>query len=102
MSGGLHTLGPWSVCNGMTDLDWPGIEGRGCSIVIFGNNNDDGGVRGATRKEAAANARLIAASPDLLVALEDLCAAYAACNGKDHPAYKQARAAIAKAEGGAS
>jgi hypothetical protein len=102
MTGGKRTPGPWSVLSGLTDLDWPGIEGDSCSIVIIGDEGSDCGVQGATLEEAAANARLIAAAPDLLAALKALCAAYEACNGEDHPAYALARAAILKAEGAAA
>jgi len=45
-----------------------------------------------------ANARLIAAAPDLLDALQDALCALECC-GKDYPAMSKARAAIAKATG---
>lgn len=47
-----------------------------------------------------ANARLIAAAPDLLEALIDAVCALECC-GKDYPAAEKARAAIAKARGDA-
>lgn len=47
--------------------------------------------------EARANARLMAAAPDLLEALKTLSDAFPAQS--THPAVKAARAAIAKAEG---
>ena len=89
MSGSKHTKSPWEIVddNGVFCRIRSVKERRLIATVPCGNT--------------LANARLIAAAPDLLAALEDLCAAYAACNGKDHPAYKQARAAIAKAERGA-
>src|SRR4051812_36867053 len=77
-----HTPGPWYVYN--SKRWFPGIESDGCgvSIVIF--NEEDpkderdamrdryaGGVQGRTRAECAANARLIAAAPDLLEADTD-------------------------------
>lgn len=106
MSKHKHTPGPWRV----TDLDQhPGIENHNesVSIIIFGyrkgldtNPYDDSGVRGKTRKEAIANAHLIAAAPDLLEALESIveCLEYS----DDPPAcMAMARAAIAKAKGGA-
>ena len=57
------------------------------------------------REEASANARLIAAAPDLLAALQNVMAMYdsltkAAKHSADCPCYHcQARAAIAKATG---
>ncbi|MDH0615890.1 MULTISPECIES: hypothetical protein [unclassified Agrobacterium] len=40
-----------------------------------------------------------AAMKQLREAVSDLCAAYSACNGEDHPAYVAARTALAKTEG---
>lgn len=60
-----HTEGPWTVFT-TRSFHVPGIEaGCGESIVIFGDGSDDGGVRGRTPEEIAANARLIAALPIL-------------------------------------
>lgn len=84
-----HTPGEWSAMSKHTPGEWfieqalptenPGIEanvfGKFFSVVIWGNaedTNDDGGVRGRTPEEALANARLIAAAPDLLEALESI------------------------------
>jgi hypothetical protein len=68
-----HTNGPWLVfCK---DDRYPGIEAEHKSIVIFGNDGESGqGVRGDTREEALANARLIAAAPELLEASQSLLA----------------------------
>lgn len=49
-------------------------------------------------EEVEANARLIAAAPDLLEALRDALCALECC-GKDYQAATKARAAIAKATG---
>jgi hypothetical protein len=49
-------------------------------------------------EETRANARLIAAAPDLLEALKDALCALECC-GKDYPAATKAHAAIAKATG---
>jgi len=99
-----HTPGPWRV--------EPGRETRvGADIVIVSRNGlvaiactiHEGAVN------AEANARLIAAAPEMLAALE---AAEALLNEHEHclredctnpgcVVYRQARAAIAKARGGA-
>ena len=54
------------------------------------------GMRDGVYEEA--DARLIAAAPDLLEALIDAVCALECC-GKDYPAAEKARAAIAKARG---
>ncbi len=56
------------------------------------------GVIECSPEESAANARLIAAAPDLLEALKDAVCALDCC-GKDYPAAEKAREAIAKATG---
>jgi hypothetical protein len=71
---------------------------RGCQTIVdicadlFGEDDDEG------RQIALANARLIAAAPDLLDALKDALCALECC-GKDYPAASKAQAAIAKATG---
>lgn len=94
-----HTPGPWSYFKGnFAHLEHPGIEALDdtFSVVILGykdRTEDDGGVRGRTAEEAEANARLIAAAPDLLAALKEILAAD--CKRTQ----EQAAAAIVKAEG---
>lgn len=68
-----HTPGPWLVFEPDKSLDaaYPGIDAEAHSIVVYGQDDvDDGGVKGATREQARANARLIAAAPDLLNMLQ--------------------------------
>ena len=92
-----HTPGPWK----------PACGARGTTCRHPAILCDGGQVGNATRQgsEAAtdANARLIAAAPDLLEALQTI-AGYlddtAACNS-DKAMASTARAAIAKATGGA-
>ena len=91
MSNAKHTPGPWQVNNNdpLQVCDSDG-EKRGCSPIA--------NTRGK-RGEAKANARLIAAAPELLAALESLLdydnlGAYERANVR-----KQSRAAIAKAKG---
>lgn len=68
-----YTPGPWIVFEPDKSLDaaYPGIDAEAHSIVVYGQKDaDDGGVQGATREQARANAHLIAAAPDLY----DACA----------------------------
>lgn len=61
-----HTPGPWMVEPGNGGAIYPGIEAPEFSVVVFGDDNDDGGVRGRNPVETLANAHLIAAAPELL------------------------------------
>jgi len=65
-----HTPGPWKVYHPVRrDGVRKGIvSDQGADIVIFGCEEDDAGVCGGSDYEAEANARLIAAAPDLLAA----------------------------------
>ncbi len=102
-----HTPGPWSVFGDTKDQ--PGIEGDDgtFSIIVYGEEDeaDDCGVHGHTNEEMWANARLIAAAPDLLEALKMLkedyynLAARVSIDGiTGNLSVEMARAAIAKAE----
>jgi hypothetical protein len=93
MNNTLHTPAPWSV---KKDSPQAGIiiaQNRNLGIAeVFGGGETD-----------IANARLIAAAPDLLSALEFLLADYIAINGEkltgsSFPADK-AREALRKAKG---
>lgn len=107
--GASHTPGPWSIFGEPDDA--PGIEAEdvGHSVVIYGNAGDPGdgcGVHGRTSEEVWANARLIAAAPLLLEALQIMEAEkadYMIRNNLGDPASqhsnKLARAAIAAALG---
>ena len=93
-----HTPGPWN-CNRSS--------ASGYDIVCSENSPTDVCVisrRDKTTGEIDANARLIAAAPDLIEALRAVVATEIYL--PDHPqrqaAYRNARAAIAKAEGGAA
>lgn len=85
----MHTEGPWEWNNS----DFCGLSGKGGSDVLL--HLDYEGMHLAYKtdpKEREANAKLIAAAPDLLKALQGLV---------DGPAkmedYAKARAAISKA-----
>ena len=101
-----HTPGPWKL---NTDGD-TGMNDSGCILDSIGHViiTDIYGTfkNGRTTGEAEANARLIAAAPDLLAALEELVqASYDSVNGKQYAPYHveelgRATVAIAKARGG--
>lgn len=77
MSKMAHTPGPWEVVNN------PPNEDGSTATSIYGSDQyvadvycGYAGSRNMPNAEAAANARLIAAAPDLLVALEQLVSDY--------------------------
>jgi hypothetical protein len=95
-----HTPGPWNLQNDGLGVYYvnPRIEAgediedtRHDSIVA--RCTDFGAFSGIEDDEAAANARLIAAAPELLAALENLV------NTLDEDRWTNARAAIRAAKG---
>ena len=89
-----HTPGPWNTGGS----GWIGIRKEDRCIARL----DDAGFATLSAEDRA-NARLIAAAPDLLAALKNLVGAYggepmSAEGSLD--AYENAKAVIAKAEGG--
>jgi hypothetical protein len=62
-----HTPGPWFVAD---EGFCPGIDADGENIIFNSSFGEYCGVRGVDRKGALANARLIAAAPELLEALK--------------------------------
>ena len=110
-----HTPGPWAMLSEETDKPYIRIRGTKLGerhkIANVLTPVYDGSLERET-EETRANARLIAAAPELLEALQELLAAERANSleivGRDtdgHPlnaagaARKKARAAIAKATG---
>lgn len=105
MSEAKHTPGPWHI---VIDDDGNPLSGRpmvaaapelDCAIVHW-----DGFIQKYWRsargdKEIHANARLIAAAPDLLEALELADAALSGANMNMQVVERKVRAAIAKAKG---
>jgi len=91
-----HTPGPWAVTEGYL---WRGI--RAPSRVIA----DMRIVGGVVENEVQANARLIAAAPDMLAALQDIMAE-SSRDDDDHDMIATiqgiCRAIITKAKGGAA
>jgi len=70
MSEATSTPGPWVICDEFADR--PGIDAETLSVVVYGSVEDDPeiGIQGETFGQRMANARLIAAAPDLLEALK--------------------------------
>lgn len=89
-----HTPGPWSQ----------GTVGEGRECVWLNGRTQE--ARGYDREQewidcnTEANARLIAAAPELLEALIELADCGAEAWGEDRPCVRIARDAIAKATGG--
>lgn len=83
-----HTPGPWNFDNHSPALPVLGIYAADGKNPFHGDRSQE---------ELAANARLIAAAPELLEALQGLLNALPSAT--THPAIKVARAAIAKAIG---
>jgi len=91
-----HTPGPWRWSTYHGGVTTATVSRDGCVSAIADIPAHHGGV------SREANARLIAAAPDLLNALHLLAAHTHPRTLDDHAAINIARAAIAKAEGGAS
>lgn len=102
-----HTPGPWSAHVANSELR------THCDHVntVHGLHVCDVASYGASLEQRAANARLIASAPDLLAALEyfveELPGIIRQCCPQGVPmevanAFDQARAALAKAQGGAA
>lgn len=97
-----HTPGPWELDESLRGNSYTAISGEDwielATVVTRMKSSDE------YSPEGLANARLIAAAPELLAALEDMFALFA-----DHAQYDEdgheaaavavARAAIAKAKG---
>jgi hypothetical protein len=112
-----HTRGPWRLHefqNGATlDVVSDGVEWQAWTFAVGAGNAvvaevgawtiNSGYPRPTTRDEAEANARLIAAAPELLEALQQAVTSMQDSGYQNsHIAVRAARAAIAKATGGAS
>lgn len=99
-----HTPGPWYVFHsahrGRFDDDGPGAFSIGDAPTARSANILCSRYEWPERaEEMKANARLMAAGPDLLEALIELADCGAEAWGEDRPCVKWARAAIAKATG---
>lgn len=104
-----HTPGPWKLVDDGTvrskAFGKSDMMGDYLGVIVCDLKAGTGSpvwpsvARAHSQPEAEANARLIAAAPDLLEALEELYKAGPDCEGGPlGEAYRKARAAIAKAE----
>lgn len=84
-----HTPGPWEW-----NKNYRGLDGPGGAVILEYAPYEGMWVPDYAGDWSEANARLIAAAPELLEALQDLCDTLGECG-----ATAKARAAIAKAEG---
>ena len=104
MSAGKHTPGPWfTFANGACVGGPVGILGNPSGADTAGVAHCGMALR--TGDELQANARLIAAAPELLDALQDALSIFHPEPGEEHLAPKwsaRASAAIAKATGSAA
>lgn len=89
-----HTPGPWRYERANPSPT------TGEHLIAGAKNGYLAEIRDCGSGNISANARLIAAAPDLLAALEELLNALPSAT--THPAIKAARAAIAKATGEAA
>jgi len=92
-----HTPGPWAYdadSHEIFSTDEAHSAGRLASV----RGNDSNG-RFLAESERLANARLIAAAPDLLDAVEELLIYLADWDDPDNETCQRARAAVAKAKG---
>lgn len=99
MSGVKHTPGPWFEQTGFSDDVEITAESREGMVAIC---SMELGYTGNIGVEQEANARLIAAAPDLLGALEEFSREYDGFedgNGDPCPVLAKARAAIDRATG---
>lgn len=115
-----HTPGPWTLCHHLQSMERDGSCSCGYRGVIYGSETDvpmavcqpghDAepageeftGPQRYSRDVELANARLIAAAPDLLVALQrclNFIEGTEAEFGEEFECGNLARAALAKAEG---
>lgn len=94
-----HTPGPWLITE-----EPDGWDARYATFRL--NTEDDGSPEASlcdisewNHPRARADAHLIAAAPDLLAALRDMCSLVAGTSAVDEQPYRDACAAIRKAEG---
>lgn len=95
-----HTPGPWGIWGEEGTRDIPvGPDNGGLAVAQIIMTTASGMMNEASAERGMANARLIAAAPDLLEALRSVLLLIPGIDYFTHPTYISARAAIAKAEG---
>jgi len=97
-----HTKGPWAKCGGFTPK-YTAIKDSSNRLIVYemaGETNTESNETYPPVEEQQANARLIAAAPELLDVVERL-EMYLRYDGRPECQFKleAARAAIAKATG---
>lgn len=99
-----HTPGPWKIFD--EGDHFPGIDADEMTIILWGNEDENVGVQGHSKDERLANARLIAAAPELLEclvwAMREGRLSYSARTSSNRAhcdAIDRAKAVIAKATG---
>lgn len=106
MKDATHTPGPWEIWGNLGEMDLAvGPVAGGVAVAQIVTVNGIGIMDGETAQLGAANARLIAAAPALLAALER-CLPFvnrirAMTGGDGDLTAQNARAAISAAKGGA-
>lgn len=96
-----HTPGPWMVDTNFRGEQFVQAGNTEDGIQPFGSCSCCGEyIYGYNQEEREANARLIAAAPDLLEALKSLlCVDYRSWDNSAQEKWEAASAAVAKAEG---
>ncbi len=101
---GAHTAGPWSVCHESCDEEWSVVVASGGRVVANVNalTGPDVPPMAATVMPKDSNARLIAASPDLLEAAQAAlnCIAELPATQARMECFRLLQSAIAKAGAG--
>lgn len=102
---GKHTPGPWIAERGMVTSAAPSLPngrtyGYGCGNDFVADLNDGEYHEYADRSEEDANARLIAAAPDLYAACEQVLQASEDGGDMEDIDWGMIRAALARANGG--
>lgn len=102
-----HTPGPWGITRTITgskeNVVLRGNDGAGRKIydaMVEAENYAVAGVGGVGRDECLANARLIAAAPELLDALKEYLRSHNACGHCNCRTCDAARAVLTKATTG--
>lgn len=96
MSGAKHTPGPWAVALRKGQI---ATQGPATEWLATMPHSASGGFGLTDVREIAANARLIAAAPDLLAACQEFVRKVECGEAKSTRSYEQMKAAISRATG---